>query len=448
MTVLGDDRALTLAAGALDVPGADAVEIVITTSDSALTRYADNRIHQNTARLDGDARIRVVVGGNRIGVVGTNDLTQESLRTAAAAAVESAQITPPDRTFAGLAQPADYPDAGTYDEATATCSPADRARRVADMLAVLPEGVAGAGAVETSAGELVVANSNGVRAYSLTTRSTASILASGTDSTGYAEDTAGRLGDIDSVRLAERAARKVDLGRNPIDVDPGDYAVVLEPAATATLVEFLCYIAFNGKEIAEGRSPLSGRLGQQVCDPRVTILDDALSPYLPGLPFDFEGVPKRRLPLIDRGVAASAVHDLATANAAGVESTGHGLPAPNPEGGFPLHPVMEPGQASYDDLVAGLDRGLVVTRFHYTNIVNPMETTITGMTRDGTFLVEDGRIVAGIRNLRFTESILGALSAIEDIGSETETSSEMFFGCARTPAVRLGRFAFTSSTSF
>jgi PmbA protein len=448
MTILGTDRALANAERALDVPGADAVEVVLTTSDSALTRFADSRIHQNTARVDGDARIRVVVDGNRIGVVATNDLSAPSLRAAAAAALESARATPADRTFAGLAQPADYPEAGIYDEPTARCSPAERAERVAAMLALLSDGVAGAGAVETTAGELVVANTNGVRAYTLTTRANCSILASGPDSTGYAENTAPRIGDIDCERLAERAARKVELGRRPRDVDPGDYAVVLEPAATATLVEFLCYIAFNGKEVLEGRSPLTGRIGEQVCDPRVTIVDDALSPLLPGVPFDFEGVPKRRIALIDRGVAAAAVYDLATGHAAGTESTGHGLPAPNPEGAFPLHPYMTPGDTPPDDLVAGLERGLLVTRFHYTNVLNPMETTLTGMTRDGTFLVEDGRITSGVRNLRFTQSIFDALSAVEDIGRETEVASEMFFGCARTPAVRLSRFSFTSATSF
>jgi len=448
VTRLGNDRALSLAETVLHTDGADAVEIVITTSDSALTRYADSRIHQNTARDDGDARIRVVVDGARIGVVATNDLSVESLRAAAAAAVESARVTPPDPTYAGLAQPAPYPDAGHYDPGTAECSPAERADRVARMLRELPSGVLGSGAVETGASELIVANSNGVRGYSLTTRANTVILASGDDSTGYAEDTSSRFGDIDVERLARRAAAKVELGRNPRDVPPGDYAVVLEPAATATLVEFMCYIAFNGKEIAEDRSPLSGRIGEQVCDPRVTIVDDALSDVLPGVPFDFEGVAKRRLPLIDKGVATGVVHDLATAHAAGAEPTGHGLPAPNPEGGFPLHPVMDAGDTSYDDLVAGMSRGLIVTRFHYTNIVNPMDTSITGMTRDGTFLVEDGKVVGGVRNMRFTQSILEALSSLEAIGAERETSSELFFGAAHTPAVRLSRFAFTSSTSF
>lgn len=448
MTTLGVDRAMSIAESAFTVSGADAVEVVITASNAALTRFADSRIHQNIARTDGEARIRVVVDGDRIGVVATNDLSDSSIRAAAAAAVSTARVTPRDSAFAGLAEPATYAEAGTFDAATSEASPAVRADVVARMLGMLPSGVLGSGAVESADGEFVVANTNGVRAYSQTTRAAASILAAGDTSTGFAEATTSRFSDLDGEALVERAARKVELGRNPRDVPPGPYPVVLEAAATATLVEFLCWIAFSSREYLDGRSPLTGRIGEQVCDPRVTIVDDALSPLLPGVAFDFEGVPKRRLALIDRGVAAGVTHDLATAAEAGVASTGHGLPAPNSDGGYPLHPMMEPGDASLDELVAGLERGLVVTRFHYTNVVNPMETTITGMTRDGTFLVEDGRIVGGVRNLRFTQSILEALSNVEAVGAETETSSELFFGCARTPAMRLSTFLFTSATTF
>lgn len=448
MSPLGEDRALSLAEAAFAVDGADDVEVVISASNSALTRYADSRIHQNTARVDGEARIRVVVDGDRIGVVATNDLSEESIRAAAAAAVETARVTPRDSAFAGLAPPATYSPAGTLDAATAECSPAERSGLVAAMLARLPRGVLGSGAVDSARIELAVANTRGVRAYSDTTRASASILAAGDSSTGFAEATTSRFSDLSGQVLADRAARKVELGQNPRDMPPGDYPVVLEAAATATLVEFLCWTAFASKDFLDGRSPLSGRIGEQVCDPRVTIVDDALSPYLPGIAFDFEGVPKRRTPLIERGVAAGVTHDLATAKAAGVEPTGHGLPAPNSDGGYPLHPMMEPGDASLDELIAGLSRGLVVTRFHYTNVVNPMETSITGMTRDGTFLVEDGRIVAGVRNLRFTQSILAALSGVEAIGAERETASELFFGCALTPAVRLSSFRFTSATTF
>ncbi len=448
MSGLGKDKALALADIAVRVPGADAVEAAITGGESALTRYADSRIHQNTARADGHLNVRVVVDGSRIGVVGTNELTEDGVRRATTAAIEAARVTPPDPTFAGLAQLGTYADAGVFDEPTSDCSPDTRAGAVATMLAGLPAGILGSGAVETAYNELAIANTNGVRAYSRTTRANVSILATGTNSTGYAEGMSARFADVDLERLAEQARRKVELGRDPVGVPPGDYAVVLEPSAVATIVDFLCWMAFAGRDYVEGRSPLSGRSGQQVCDASVTIVDDGLSPLIPGMPFDFEGVPKQRVPLIDKGIAAGPVHDLATAKMVGAASTGHGLPAPNPEGGIPLHPLMDTGDAAMDDLVGGLERGLLVTRFHYTNVVNPMESTITGMTRDGTFLVEEGRIRHGVHNLRFTESILAALSGVEAVGAEAETFGEGFFGCTRAPALRLSRFAFTSATTF
>ncbi|HVE62213.1 MAG TPA: TldD/PmbA family protein [Mycobacteriales bacterium] len=444
----GEDRLLSVGSAALDLPGADGVEVLITRYDAALTRFAESRVHQNTVRVDGEARVRVIVDGSRVGVVATNDLRADGVRRAAAEALEIARLLPPDPEFGGLASPSTYPSAGVHDEATAATTPAERATLVARLLAPLAADTVGAGTVETGSGERAVITSTGIRAYHRSTRAALTLLASGPDSSGYAEDGGGRLADLDAGRLGHRVATKVERGRGPRDVEVGDWAVILEPAATSTLVQFLGWTAFGAKVVAEGRSPLSGRIGEQVCDPRVTIVDDATSPLLPGTPFDSEGVPTRRTELIRDGVAVGVVHDLASARTAGVEPTGHALPAPNPDGAIPLHLLMEPGTASLDELVAGCERGLLVTRFHYTNSVNAVESTITGMTRDGTFLVEDGAVVCGVRNLRFTQSILGALSAVEDIGRDSEVATELFFGASRAPAVRLSRFAFTSTTSF
>ena len=448
MTAWGDERALSLLDGALDVNGAAEVELVLTRSDSALTRFAESVIHQNTARIDGEVRVRVVVEGPRVGVVATNDLTPDGLRRATAAAVEIARLTPPSTDWPGVAEPAEYAEAGVHDEATAACTPAQRADLVARLLSPLATGVIAAGTVETAEGELVVVNSRGLRAYHRSTRAAASILASGEDSTGFAESSVGRLDDLDPEALGLRVDDKVRIGHHPRDVPAGDYAVVLEPSATSTLVTWLSWLAFGGKAVHEGRSVLSGRLGERLCDERVTIVDDPLSPLLPGAPFDFEGVPTRRLPLIENGVAVNVVHDRASAYAAGAESTGHALPAPNPEGPLPLHPMMEPGSAPTADLIAGCERGIFVTRFHYTNSLHPIETMLTGMTRDGTFLIEDGAIAGGVHNLRFTQSIVAALNAVEDVGSETEIATDLFFGAGRAPAVRLSSFAFSSTTDF
>jgi predicted Zn-dependent protease len=304
-----------------------------------------------------------------------------------------------------------------------------------------------AGTAESGLFEVAVVNSNGVSGYHATTRAALTCLVSGEDSTGWAEQTTGAIGELRADDVAARAVRKVDLGRHPRDVEPGDWAVVLEPVAVSALVEWLCWLAFGGRDVAEGRSAFSGRLGEVVCDQRISILDDPLGRGMLGRPFDAEGTPKRPLGLIEHGAVRHVAHDRTSARLAGSESTGHALPAPNPEGGYPAHPHLLPGVHSTDSLVAGLERGLLVTRFHYTNAVHPLSTTITGMTRDGTFLVEDGRIVGGVRNLRFTQSVLDALNAVEDIGSETALGSE-FGGSVRVPALRLGRFHFSSATTF
>ena len=447
MTGLGRDAALELASAALGAEGADAVEVLLTRDDTALTRFAESRVHQSTARVDGEARVRAVVDGARVGVVATNDLSPAGLREAARAAVEAARVTPPDEEFAGLARPAEYPSAGEDDEATALTTPGDRAGLVRAMFAHLGAGMVAAGTVENGRHELAVVNSHGVAAYHSATRAALTCLVSAPDSTGWAEDTAGSFTALDADAVAARAVRKVELGRAPREVPPGDWRVVLEPTAVGTLVEWLCWLAFGGREVAEGRSAISGRLGERVCSELVTLVDDPLAPGMLGQPFDAEGVAKRPLPLIENGVARNAAHDLRSARIAGAESTGHALPAPNPEGGMPAHPSLRPGDASLDELVAGCERALVVTRFHYTNAVHALSTTLTGMTRDGTFLVEDGEVVAGVRNLRFTQSVLDALSTVEAVGRETALGSE-FGGSVRVPALRLGRFHFSSATTF
>jgi predicted Zn-dependent protease len=438
---------LDLGAAALRVDGADAVEVHLTRDDAALTRFAESRVHQNTARVDGEARVRVVVDGSRVGVVATNDLSPDGVSAAAAAAVEAARVTPPDTDFAGLPGPAAYGGAAHDDAATGAATPGDRAALVAAMLGGLGGDMVAAGTAETGRHEVAVVNSLGVAAYHAWTRASVTCLVSGPDSTGWAEDTAGTLATIDAAAVAARAVGKVEAGRAPLEVPPGDWTVILEPPAVGTLVEWLCWLAFAGRDVVEGRSAVSGRLGERVCSPLVTLVDDPLAPDLLGVPFDAEGTPKRALPLISAGVAAGVAHDRMSARLGGAESTGHALPAPNPLGGVPANPSLRPGDASLDDLVAGCERGLLVTRFHYTNAVHALSTTLTGMTRDGTFLVEDGRVVGGVRNLRFTQPVLAALDSVEAVGRDTALGSE-FGGTVRVPALRLGRFHFSSATTF
>jgi PmbA protein len=446
--MLGHDTLLDAAADAVALPGCDGVEVSLTRRDGATTRFARSRVHQSTARLDGEGRVRVVVDG-RVGVSATNDLTRDGLLVAAERARAAALLVPADPAFPGLAPSGQaYAGASRVDEATAGCSAGVRAELVAAALAELPPGVEASGTVSTAVVERGVVTSTGVAVYDATTSAGATVLAQAEDSSGWAEHGAGAVGDLDVAGLGRRAGEKAVLGRAPREVPPGRYPVVLEGLAVADLVQWLGWIAFPGKAVEEGRSALTGRLGERVCSEAVTLVDHAAHPALPGRAFDHEGTPTAPLVLLDAGVATAVTHDRATAAKAGTTSTGHAWPAPNPAGGMAAHLVMTPGTASLDELVGGLERGLLVTRFHYTNVVHPTHTTITGMTRDGTFLVEDGRVVGGVRNLRFTQSALEALSSVEAVGCDVGVLVDPYPGSASAPALRLSGFAFTSATAF
>jgi PmbA protein len=447
MSRLGE-RLLGVAEAAIGAEGADDAEALVIREAGGLTRFASSRIHQSTWREDVAVRLRLVLDGNRVGTATVHDLQPAAVASAARRAAEVARTMPPDPGYPGMPGPADYAVTERWDEATAATDPATRAGLVAGAVRRLPAGVTAAGACETRELEVAVANLRGVRALGASTAASFSILADAGSGTGWAEGAEPRLADLDVAALGERAARKAVDAREPRELSPGAYPVVLEPAAVATLVQFLGWLGFGAKAYDEGRSFLVGRLGQRVCSPLVTIVDDALAADTIGVGFDFEGVPKRRVTLIDEGVAASLVYDYRSARQHGVEPTGHGLPAPSAEGAFPMHLAMLPGGTPQPELVAGMERGLLVTRFHYTNLVNLMETTITGMTRDGTFWVEDGQVRGAVRNLRFTQSILDALSAVRAVGAHTELASEDGYGAARAPALAIDRFHFSSATTF
>jgi PmbA protein len=443
---IGPDDIRGVAEAALELPGADGVEVLVMHEWSGLTRFAESAIHQSTARQDTAVKVRVVDRG-RVGVASTNDLSKDGAAVAARSARELAGMAVPDPHFPGLApeaEIADRPDA--FHEATASANPESRAEGVASLVGSLGEGFHAAGAFETSATEVAVLNTEGASCYAATTYAQATTVVSGGGGAGFAETTAARVDDVDPASVGGRAFAKARDSRDPHDLEPGRYEVVLEPAATATLLAFLAYMGFSGRAIEEGRSCFSGRIGQKLMSDSVSINDDALSPLTIGLPFDFEGTPRRRVDLVEGGVVKGGVHDRRSARQAGTESTGHALPPPNPEGAFPLNLFLEPGDASLDEMVAATSRGLLVTRFHYSNIVHPREAVITGMTRDGTWLVEDGEIKHPVKNFRFTQSIIEALRDVEMIGRDTELASEFFFASSRVPGLRISSFNFTGKS--
>jgi predicted Zn-dependent protease len=261
---------------------------------------------------------------------------------------------------------------------------------------------------------------------------------------GYTARMATDVSTLDFEAMAREAVGKALKSRNPIDIPLGEYHVVLDAYAVSDMLQNLAFMGFSATAVQEERSFMSGQFGKQLVDPCVTIYDDGHDPA--GLPqaFDYEGVPKQRVMLIDHGIASAVVYDSFTAAREGKPNTGHALAAPNSSGPLPLHLMLEAGNASFEELIKGIDHGVYVTRFHYTNTVHPVRTLFTGMTRDGTFLIEHGELTRPIKNLRFTQSILDALRNVQAIGRERIQCTDYLTVVA--PALRVQGFNFTGIT--
>jgi predicted Zn-dependent protease len=446
-----DDRAtdaLALAERALEHAareGATEAEALVLTEDAALTRFANSQIHQNVAETNVTLNLRFVVG-NRVGVASSGRTDEDGLRRLAERAAAIARVVEELDDWAGLPEPTPIEDvAAGFATATATASPELRAEGVRAVIAAADAaGVTAYGSFSTSLETTAVANSHGVRANGTRTVAQLLTVSMGPDGgSGYAEQAAVDATAIDAAAIGREAAAKAQATANAVSLEAGDYPVVLEEYAVVDLTDMLGYLGFSALAVQEERSFVE--IGKRIGSEFVSIVDDGRDPA--GLPmgFDYEGVAKQRVTLLDHGVCRGVVHDAQTAARDGVQSTGHGLPAPNPYGPFPLNMVMAAGDTARADLIGGLDRGLLVTRFHYTNPVHPKLAIVTGMTRDGTFLVEDGRIVGPVRNLRFTQSYLAAMAGTVAVASERKTLKG-FLGGAVVPALRIDGWTFTGTT--
>jgi predicted Zn-dependent protease len=264
---------------------------------------------------------------------------------------------------------------------------------------------------------------------------------------GYASAASPDVRDLDPEGLARQAVDKAIRGRNPIGLQPGAYTVLLEEYAVDDLLDFFGTLSFNALAVQEDRSFMKGRLGEKVMDSQISLWDDALSPDTFAVPFDYEGVPTQPVTFVENGVARAVVYDSYTAGKEGRGSTGHSLPAPNTWGPMPLHMFLRAGQASREEMIRSVDRGVLVTRFWYTRTVHPMRVAVTGMTRDGTFLIEHGEVTQPLKNMRFTTSYLDALNHVRAIGRETKLFRSEWAGAStRVPALLLDGFEFTGVT--
>ncbi|MGC8633550.1 MAG: TldD/PmbA family protein [Candidatus Limnocylindrales bacterium] len=425
--------------------GATEAEVVILATDAALTRFASSEIHQNVAETNVAANLRFV-DGRRSGVASGNRLDEAGLRELAATAARIARVQPEQPDPVALPDPSAPNELlRAWSERTAQATPEARASAVGAVIAAAEDaGVMAFGSFATSSDGLAVANTRGVRAEQLTSRARLVTICMGPDGeAGYAEALAVDLDRIDPEAIGREAASRAVHSRGPVSLAPGAYPVVLEPYAVVDLLDWIGGLGFSALAVEEGRSFYAP--GRRIASELVSTWDDATDPDGTPSAIDEEGATKRRVSLIDRGVCAELVYDAATAARAGRPSTGHGFLAPNPYGPAPSNQFMAPGAASREELIAGLDHGLLITRFNYTNAVHPKRAIVTGMTRDGSFLVEHGEIVGPVRNLRFTQSYLEALAAVEAVGRERRLLAGELGTCV-VPGLRIGSWDFTGSS--
>ena len=430
---------------ALDAARADEADAVFLSTDQNISRFANSSVHQNMSEISAELTLRIIVGG-AMGTASTTSFEPEDIARAAALALESARHSDSLHDFTGLLRQNDpLLPLQTFDDQVGSMPASTKALA---LRAMFDEGTAAgvhyAGSFRTASTSVACANTHGVRRYAVMTAADAAAIATGRHGTGYATDAS--RGPIDIAGIGREALRRATLrsgaettiGSGPIDV-------ILEPAATGELLEWLDMIAFSGSAFEDGSSFFVGNIGKQLLGSNLTIADDATDPDFLPFPFDLEGLPKRRVPLIERGVIRTPVVDKAWADRLKIAPTANAWSLGSAEHGHALHLSVDPGDATREALIASTRRGVWVTRFNYVNgLLEPRNATMTGMTRDGTFLIENGEVVGRLPNLRWTQSIVEAFGRIEAMSAERRRSASWFndFGGTISPVMKIAGWHF------
>lgn len=382
-------------------------EVTVEQGVSALTRFANSNIHQNVAEEVMVTRLKLCVEGRQ--ATATSSVAQRDPAALVEQVLVAAHLRPVDPGWPGLAPPAAPGEGEHYDPDTAAAVPQGRAEVVRAFVEAATD-LAASGFCSTSGSSVVFANSAGQRVAGRSTDATVEGIHRTASSDGRGWQRSIRLSDLDGARAGGTAAAKARSGADSIDLPPGRYQVVLEPACVADMVDFLSWYGFNAKAHAEGQSFVS--LGQRQFDPLLSLGDDATDERTTGLCFDAEGTPKAPLELVRNGVCVALPHDRRTAAAAGgaAVSTGHAVAGGEGFGSLATNLIVAPGTTSPEAMVASVERGLLVTEFWYTRILDPKTQVVTGLTRNGVFLIEHGEVAGAVRNLRFTQSYVEALA--------------------------------------
>jgi PmbA protein len=442
---------------------ADEVEVLFSGGKSALTRFANNIIHQNVAEENYVVSVRTAFGG-RTARSTTNKLDEESLKRVVQSSERLAKVQHPDADLLPIPDP---PGAGLSPEGlptrhfaeTAAVTPAQRAETVKKIVSIADKHkLTTAGIVSTAESAEGIFNSRGLADWHTQTSSEISITMLAADSSGWQKANSPNVANLNAAALAEIAARKAFESAGPREIPAGKYTVILEPAAVLDIVGFM-FFEFGGLSILDQRSFLNNRVGTKLFGKNIDIWDDVSHPLQSGPPFDGEGVRRQKVQLVEQGVVKRLVYARATAEkmkrsehkdkVGPIAPTGHGFPLPNEMGEAPMNIVFgaPPNPTSIDQMIASTERGVLITRLWYIREVDPYEKILTGMTRDGTFYVEDGKVRHGVRNFRFNQSVIQMLSNVEAMGTPVRASGEESFDMV-VPAMKVREFNFTEVTKF
>lgn len=430
---------------ALDAANADEADATFLSTDQNISRFANSSVHQNMSEISAELTLRVFSGG-AMGSASTTSFEPEDLARAASLALQSARHSDALHDFTGLPRQNDpVAPLVTFDEQVASLPPAAKALALRGMFdAGSAAGVHYAGSFRTAVTSVACANTHGLRRYATMTAADAAAIATGSAGSGYATDVSRGMLDIPAIgrealrRATLRSGTQASIGSGPIDV-------ILEPAATGELLEWLDMIAFSGSAFEDGSSFFVGNIGKKLLSSNLIIADDAIDPHFLPFPFDLEGLPKRRVALIEGGVIRTPVVDKAWADRLKIAPTANAWSLGSTEHGHALHLSVDAGNATREELIASTRRGVWVTRFNYVNgLLEPRNATMTGTTRDGTFLIENGEVVARLPNLRWTQSIVEAFGRIEGLTSDRRRSASWFndFGGTIAPVMKIAGWHF------
>ncbi|MCP3915081.1 MAG: TldD/PmbA family protein [bacterium] len=449
------DQALDFLQSVVAASDADETEVTLDATEDRFARFAEEGPTQSGDRERVDLAVRVRVadpgGGFKEARATCGSLDLADARAALERATILARMGHTNAELVPLGGAVDVPETAP-ERPTLDHTFREKADWVRAALgACKAEELAPSGLARTTGMTRTIVNSAGRAVHGARTRASFAVTASAKDGeggSGFAEQSHANVERISHESVIRRAVSKAVQNRTPQAIEPGEYTVVLEPSAVSSLLLFAAYHGFGAQEVDERSSLLCGRVGERLFPDALRVVDDARNEVYPGFLFDGEGQPKQRVELLENGAFSGPVTDSRWARKLGAENTGHGVPQPSTDGPAATNLCVAAGHHSLEQLIADVDDGLLVSQFHYTNMIEPLALTLTGMTRNGTFRIQNGKITGPVRNLRFTETLVNALSRVTGVGRDLEVAGALFDGEVVCPALRVDRFRFTSTTDF